>query len=504
MNSKRVAKNTAVLYFRMLFQMVVYLYTSRVVLEALGEKDYGIYDVVGGIVGVIVFLNNSLSVATQRFITYALGTGDASQVSRSFSASVLVHVLMAVFIVLVGETLGLWYVFHHVVCPVERFDAMLWAYHFSLASAVVLVLSVPYNALIIAHERMTAFACITIVDVCLKLAVVLGLAYVQECRLQIYVILLFVEACVIRIIYALYCKYGFKQVKFSVHGVGRPMFSSMLKFAGWSTFGNFALACNVQGLNLLLNTVGGPVLNAARAVAFQAQTAVVSFIASFQTAINPQITKSYASGRVDQMNDLILRSCKFSFFLMLFMVIPLMLETDYVFSLWLKQVPEYAVSFARMMFCVAMVDSISNGLMVGATATGDIKRYHITIGFTLLLSLPLAWLFMRWGFSPVMVFVAQFVVYIAAQVVRCFLCRRLFGFNIRAYMSRVLRPVVFVTLFSVFIPFALCWMMEQGLLRLILVTLTGGISVLTAIFVVGLQDDEKQFVKSYIQSKIRR
>ncbi len=504
MNSKRVAKNTAVLYFRMIFQMVVYLYTSRVVLEVLGEQDYGIYDVVGGIVGVIVFLNNSLTVATQRFITYALGTGDSSRVSQSFSASILVHVLMALLIVLVGETLGLWYVYHHVVCPADSFEAMLWAYHFSLASAVVMVLSVPYNALVIAHERMTAFACISIADVSLKLAVVLGLAYVQEHRLQIYAILLLLEACVIRIVYVLYCRYSFKLVKFRIREVSRPLFSSMVKFAGWSTLGNFALVCNIQGLNLLLNAVGGPALNAARGVAFQAQSAVVSFISSFQTAINPQITKSYAAGQVEQMNDLILRSCKFSFFLMLFMAIPLMLEMDYVFSLWLKQVPEYAVSFARVMLCVAMVDCISNGMMVGAAATGDIKRYHITIGLTLLLSLPLAWYLMRMGLSPVMVFVAQFFVYVVAQVIRCFLCRALYGFNIKSYMCKVIWPVVCVTLLSVLVPFALRWVLAEGFLRLVVTTFAATGSVLTAVFYVGLQADEKNFVKSYIQSKIRR
>ena len=363
-NNRRVAKNTLVLYFRMLFQMAVYLYTSRVVIRELGLVDYGIYDVVGATIGILVFLNNSMLNCTQRFITFAIGKGDSGYLKNVYSVSLVIHFLLALLILLLGETVGLWYVENRMVIPADRFDAALWVYHCSLISAVFVVISVPYNAAIVAYEKMSAFAGITILDTCLKLAVVLSLAFVGGDKLKAYALMLLGVAFFVRLIYSLYCRYNFKELSFVWVKAG-ALYKEMLGFAGWSTFGNFAYVCNIQGMNLLLNAFGGALLNAARGAAFQVQVAVTSFTASFQTAINPQITKSYAVNDLVAMNKLVLRSSRFSFFLLLFIALPLMLEMPTVLELWLVNVPPYTVMFTRLLLCVTLVDAVANPMMIG-------------------------------------------------------------------------------------------------------------------------------------------
>jgi len=488
----------------MLFQMVVYLYTSRVILQVLGVSDYGIYDVVGGVVGILVFLNNSMAVATQRYITFALGRKDNVFLNRVFSASIIAHFCLAFLVILVGETIGLFYITHYMVLPAERLPQAVSVFHCSLLTAVVMIISVPYNASIIAHEKMTAFAAITILDVTLKLLIVLALPYVNTDKLVTYAILLVLEALVVRTVYGLYCRYRFREMHFIWHGVGRSLFGEILKFAGWSMFGNLALVCNVQGLNLVLNAVGGPIVNAGRGVAFQAQTAITAFIASFQTAINPQITKSYAKGDVAEMNTLILRGSKFSFYLMLFIAIPFILQTDMLLSLWLHRVPDYAVDFTRLLLCVSMIDCISNSMMVGVAATGRIKRYQITIGLVLLCSLPLAILFVNLGFPVQSVFVAQIIIYIIAEIIRCFLCQNLYDFRIKAFLKRVLLPIFIVSVISFIPPFVCYCLMDEGILKLLVLTFVSVSSVIATVYALGLEQSEREFVHKKILSWIHK
>ena len=309
-------KNTVILYLRMIFQMAVYLYTSRVVIDALGFVDYGIYDVVGSVVMAMMFLNNSMLNCTQRFITYSLA--DGKNVSAYFSQSLMIHALLGLLIVVVGGILGTVYIQQFMNLPAGRIADAMFVFYIALASSFVTMVSVPYNALIIAHEHMGAFAAITIVDVVLKLSVAMLLFLFDDNRLRMYALLLFVSAIVVRGIYGVYCRIAYKNIRFVMH-VERDIFKKMLGFLGWNTIGNAAIMCNTQGLNLLLNAVGGPVVNAARGIAFQVQTATVSFINSFQTAINPQITKNYAVGNLTKMNSLVLTSSRVSFLLMLFL-----------------------------------------------------------------------------------------------------------------------------------------------------------------------------------------
>ena len=442
-SNKRVAKNTVILYFRMLFQMAVYLYTSRILLQVMGVENYGLYDVVGGMVAVLLFLNNSMTTCTQRYITVALGGGNRDYLNKVYSAATIIHVLLAVVVAVAGGLAGSWYIAHYLVFPMEKLWDVYVVFGCSLLSGMFLIMSVPSNATIVAHEDMGAFAAITIVDVLLKLGAALSL-YLFPTRLLLpaYACLMCTEAAVVRLIYWLYVRHHYRTIRFTLVRDG-SLYREMLAFMGWSTFGNLSIVANTQGINLLLNAFGGPAANAARAVAFQVQTAVTQFIASFQTAINPQITKSYAGHDLTRCNRLILCSSRLSFMLMLFMAIPLLLETEFVLGLWLgENVPAHAVSFVRLLLCVSMVDCVANPMMVGAAATGKVRGYYLTIGTTLLMTLPIGyWAVSRWE-APECIFIALLCTTLLAQVFRLFICRRLFGFSIRAFLRHVAGRIV--------------------------------------------------------------
>lgn len=492
-DNKRVAKNTVILYFRMLFQMVVYLYTSRVVIRELGMEDYGIYDVVGAAIGIMMFLNNSMLNCTQRFITFAIGKGDSGYLKKVYSVSLTIHLILALLVIVFGETVGLWYVCNEMVIPASRFDAALVVYHCSLVAAVFMVVNVPYNSAIIAYEKMTAFAAITILDVCLKLLIILLIPFVAGDKLKNYALMMLAEAFLIRLIYSFYCKYKFKSLQY-VWVKSRSLYKEMLGFAGWSTFGNFALVCNTQGMNLLLNAFGGALLNAARGAAFQVQVAVTAFTASFQTAINPQITKSYAVNDLAAMNKLVLRSSRFSFFLLLLIALPLMLEMPVVLELWLVNVPPYTVIFTRLLLCVTLVDAVANPMMIGVAATGKIKKYHIVIGLTLISSLPLAYVILNVTGNPSMAFVAQLVMVLIAQVFRLFFCRNLFQFSIKSFFLEVAVPMFKVALFAIVPSYIahLCFANDfWGCVCVVIVSL---LSVIISVLVFGLSAGERRFV----------
>ena len=492
-DSKRVAKNTIVLYFRMLFQMVVFFYTSRVVMEELGFEDYGIYDVVGAAIGILVFLNNSMLNCTQRFITFAIGKNNVDYLNSVYSVSLIIHTLLALLIFIVGETVGLWYVNNFMVIPACRVDAAIMVYHCSLLSAVVMVMSVPYNSAIVAYEKMTAFASITILDVLLKLGIVLALPLFPGDKLKNYALLMLAEAVVIRLVYGLYCNFNFKNLSFVWVKAGK-LYKEMLSFAGWSTFGNFALACNVQGMNLLLNAFGGAVLNAARGAAFQVQMGVTAFTASFQTAINPQITKSCACGDLKSMNKLVLRSSRFSFFLLLIIALPLALEMPAVLNFWLSDVPPFAVAFTRLLLCVTLVDAVANSMMIGVSATGRIKYYHIVIGCTLLCALPLAWALLKVTGNPVMAFVAQLLVVLVAQVFRMFFCRNLFCFSLSAFAIEVLCPIAKVALLAIPVSYIAHCYLSGTLIGSVAVAVVAVLVVALAVLLLGLTKNERMFL----------
>ena len=501
MNDKRIMKNTMILYFRMIFQMAVYLYTSRVVIEALGLIDYGIYDVVGSVVLAMMFFNNSMLNCTQRYITCALAENGGTNVKKIFSHSIFIHFAFGVLIFILGELLGTWYIQHYMDLPVGRVGDALFVFHMALLSGFIMTVSVPYNALIIAHEHMGAFAAITIVDVLLKLSVALSLFMFDENRLRVYAFLLLVAALLVRTIYGIYCHRTYRTIRVEFE-FDRSTFRSMLGFVGWNTIGNMAIMCNTQGLNLLLNMVGGPIVNAARGIAFQVQTATVSFINSFQTAINPQITKNYASGDKIRMNSLILVSSRVSFLLMLFLAVPIMLLTENILTLWLTEYPPYTATFVRLLLCVSMVETIANPLMVGASATGRIKRYQLTVGTCMLCTIPVAYVALKFGAGPQTVFWSLLLTTLAAQLFRMLLCRGLFGFSVRDFLVQVLLPLLIVCA-TCFLPLILLrhyYMCCEGM-DTVLVCIALDMWVLLCVFLFGLSRTERDFLLKKIRLK---
>ncbi len=383
-DNKRIAKNTLLLYFRMLLTMTVSLYTSRVVLNTLGVEDFGVYNVVGGVVAMLGFLTGSLGAATSRFITYALGLGDFDRLKKTFANILAIHCLFALVIVVLAETIGLWFLSSYIQVPVGREDAAFWVYQLSVFTALLSVISVPYNASIIAHERMGAFAYISILDVTLKLLIVFLLQIVSFDKLIFYACLLASVQILDQIIYIGYCKRHFKET-LSLPKIDSKQFKEVLTFAGWTMNGNLAVMGYTQGLNILLNMFFGPVVNAARGIAVQVQSVVQSFCVNFQMALNPQLTKSYAQADFAHMHQLLNVSSKFSFFLLLFISFPACLEAQQVLQWWLGIVPDHTVAFLRLILFCGLLGALSNPIIVSVHATGKLKKFQLIEGTMLLL-----------------------------------------------------------------------------------------------------------------------
>ena len=395
-NNKRIAKNTVFLYLRTMLTMIVSLYTSRVILQILGVEDYGIYNVVGGFVTLMSFLSGAISSSTSRYITFALGKGDEKYLKDVFSTSLLAHLVIACIIVFIGETLGLWFVLNKLIIPEERMTAALVAYQIGLLSTVIYMWSIPYNACIIAHEKMSAFAYISIYEAVTKLLIVFLLVYIPIDKLISYSILLFAVQLSVRFIYSWYCRKNFVESKARFLW-NKNLFKEMLKFAGWNLWGSTSYALFTQGVNILLNMFFGPVVNAARGIAIQVQSAVSLFATNFQAAVNPQITKSYANSELDVMHVLICRSSKYSFFLLFCLSLPIIIENNFILVLWLKEVPNYTPIFLQLMLWVCIIDAMSNPLMTAAAATGRVKVYQSIIGTILLMIVPISYIALSWG-----------------------------------------------------------------------------------------------------------
>lgn len=496
-NNKRIAKNTLLLYVRMLFMMGVSLYTSRVVLNTLGVEDFGIYNVVGGVVSMFGFINSAMASGTQRYLTFELGRGDMWQLRKVFSTSVYIHGLISLVIIVLAETVGLWFLYNKMTIPPERMGAAMWVYQMSILASVVMVMSVPYNATIIAHEKMSAFAYISVLEVVLKLVVVYILMIGSADKLILYAILIFAVQLFIRMIYGRYCGKHFEESRIVKIWDGR-LFREMLGFAGWNLWGNCAAAAFTQGVNILLNMFFGPVVNAARGVAVQVQGAINQFAFNFQTALNPQITKSYAVRDLDYMHSLIYRSSKFTFFLLLFLSLPVMLETETILRIWLKTVPAYTVPFLRLMLCVTIIDAVANPLMISAAATGRVRLYQSAVGGILLMILPISYLVLKCGGDPTSVFIVHLCVCIVAFTVRLFIIRPMIGLRLWEYFMKVVSRCLSVAAVAFAVSFVFRILLPHTLPAFVMVCIVCLLSVGMAVYGIGLTKDERKFVLSKI------
>ena len=493
-NNKRIAKNTLLLYFRMLFMMAVSLFTSRVVLNTLGVEDYGINNVVGGVVAMFSVLSGSMSSSISRFITFELGKGDKNRLKTVFSTGINIQLGMSLIILLVAEAVGVWFLNYKMNIPEERMYAANWVFQCSILTFILGLLSVPYNAAIIAHEKMSAFAYISIIEVTLKLIIVYLLTISPYDRLITYSILFMLVGVLIRLIYGYYCKRHFEECTYHLV-YDKAILKSMTSFAGWNFLGNGAYMLNTQGVNILMNMYFGVAVNAARGVATQVDAALKQFVNNFTTAVNPQITKSYAQGDLSNMHKLVCRSAKFSAFLMMFFAVPIILETDTILSLWLKNPPAYASVFLKWIIISSFMDTVlANSLVTSMFATGDIKKYQIIVTTVGCLVFPLSWLAFQLGFEPQVGYMLYFVIYSILLFVRLYLLRDMVKLPIMMYVREVLFKVTPVMAISFVIPSILLFVIDEGLLRLVAVVLLSMTVTTVTTYLIGLNEGEKKYI----------
>lgn len=496
-DNKRIAKNTILLYGRMLLLLVVSLYTSRVVLATLGVDDYGLYNVVGGVVAMFTVFNAAMGNASHRFISFALGKDNFQELKDVVSATCQIHWIIAGIILVLAETVGLWFLHHKMVIPADRIVAVEWVYQFSIIACIISVTNVPYNAMIISHEKMGAFAAISIIDAVLKLIIVYLIQISPIDRLVFYAALILCVGFLDRVLYQWYCRQNFEEAK-HIRFRKVPQLREMSSFAGWSLIGNLAYIGYTQGLNILLNMFFGPAVNAARGVAVQVQSAVIGFVGNFQTAVNPQIVKTYAQGEYGRLHSLIYSGSKLSYYLLYCMVLPICLEAKTILGLWLKDVPDYAVIFTILTLLILLVEPLTGPIDRANMATGNIKKYQIVEGGVLLMIVPISYILLKNGGQPYVVFIVQMIVMYLVQFLRLFLVCYKIKMSKREYINKVVFPIILVTVTSSLLPVCIFMILPDSIFSFIIVVFVSIICVLLTSFFLGLTNNEKVFVKGKI------
>jgi O-antigen/teichoic acid export membrane protein len=500
-NTARIAKNTLMLYFRQILIILVSLYTVRVVLETLGAEDYGIYNVVAGVVAMFGFLSNSMASASQRYFSFEIGRGDFEQLKNVFSLSLTIYVMIAALILALAETAGLWFIINKLVIPVERKDTVIWVYQFAIISFLFTMFTTPYMASIIAHENMSIYAYASIVEVILRLLVVYILQMISADKLKLYGFLMLAITFINTGIYRSICTKKYKECRFRLYW-NYSLFKELTGYVGWNFIGTISGIVRDQGINILLNIYFGPIVNAARAVAMQVNAAVLSFANNFTTAVRPQIVKSYASGNQSQMLTLVFYSTKATSFLLLFFILPLQLELSFIFSVWLKQIPEYVLPFTRIMLVDAVIDSISYPLMGAAQATGKIALYQTVIGGIRILNLPIALFILMIGFSAISVQIVGVGLSTAAFFARIIILSRQLQFSMYQYLKNAVTPIVLTAIAGSSIPVIFVLLNPMGMKRVFITLLISTVSLGLSVIFIGFSRHERLIlidrIKKYI------
>ena len=502
-NNKRIAKNTLVLYVRMFIMMAISLYTSRVVLKTLGVEDFGIYNVVGGIVSMMGLINGAMSVSTTRYLTFELGKGDLVRLKQTFRMCVNIYGLLALILLILSETIGLWFLNTQLVIPDDRMVAANWVFQFSILSTIFSLLTNPYNAVIISREKMSVYAYISLADAVLKLAIVYLLLFIPFDKLIVYGFLLMLLIILNTSIYFIYCNRKYQESRYSFYWE-TPLFKQLLSYTGWNLFGSASSLVKGQGLNILLNMFFNPSVNAARGIAYQVNTTVSQFFTNFYTAVRPQITKYYAQGDLDNMFKLVFRSSKMAFFLILLISLPIIIEAPFVIQLWLGQLPEYVVPFMRLILVITAVDAMANPLMTTAHATGKIALYQSVVGTMTILNIPVSYLFLHLGCGPIIVFEISLIIAIVNIFLRLWIVKRLVNFPVLEYLKNVFFNCLFVTVLSAIIPLAVYQFVADDILSAFVVCLLAVLSTITTVYYVGLNKNERLFVSEFVTKKLRR
>ena len=501
-NTRRIAKNTLMLYVRMLALMVIGLYTSRIVLNALGENDFGIYDVVGGVVSMFAVISGALNSAITRFITFEMGKGDGERIGKVYSAAVVIQLAISLIIVALAEPLGLWFIEKRMTIDPARIPAAVWVLHFSLASFVINLMSVPQMAAITAHERMSAYAYIGLLDGFLRLGVAVLISRASSDKLVLYAALMMVSVLVVRAAYGIYCRRNFPECRF------RPVMDiklakEMFSFAGWNFIGVTSSVLRDQGGKILVNLFAGTAVNAARGVAMQLNGAVQGFVTNFMTAVNPQITKSYASGDHGYMYYLISKSSRMSYYLIFVLALPVLFNTEYIMDLWLKDVPAHSALFAQLFLIYALSESLSNPMVTAQLATGRIRNYQLTVGGLQLLNLPVSYLFLKMGAIPEVTVMVAIAVSQICFFTRLYMLKGMIDMPVRDFLKKVYLNVVLVSAAALVLPVAAGYVLPDGFPGFAAsVAVCLGSALLSVLFI-GFSRGERRELMSMIKKTIR-
>ena len=497
--NKRIAKNTFFLYIRLIFVLIISLYTSRVVLKTLGVEDYGIYNVVAGFVSMFAFLNSSLTSSAQRFYNFEKGKNGQEGLLKVFITTFYIQLFLAAFVLLITETVGLWYVTTIMVYPPDRATAVLVVYQASVIALLLVVLQIPFSAAIIAHERINYYAIVGVLDVMLKLIVALIVPYFGNDNLKIYGVLIGCIAIIDYLLYNLYCRKYFPYLKFR-NVFYKETFIEMIKFSGWTAFNTLSQVFRHQGINLLINFFFGPIVNAAHSIAYRVKGALLGFVMNITTAAQPQVVESYAMGNFARTQQLMFTVSKFIFLSLYMVALPIMVETDYVLHLWLGEVvPEYTVIFTVLVLASTMFDILNTPITMVVNATGKISLYNFWISSLGLTVLPIAYFCLKNSFNPVSIYVISLLSSIVIQFVCMVIMQKITHFKIMNYIKNVLLPIMTVVMTTFLFPLLIEKNMDYGFFRFVLVIASSFIVVSLSGIIIGLNRGERDFVFAFIK-----
>ena len=500
-NTKRIAKNTLMLYIRMLFSMAVSLFTTRVILDTLGASDYGISNLVGGVVGMMGIVTSLLSQGTTRFITIALGRNKRDELHNTFSASVTIHIILAAIIIVLGELIGPSMV-SRLNIEAGRIEAAQFVFQFSLMTSILGILQTPFHAAIVAHEKMNVYAYISIWDVLAKLGAVYLLTSIDVDKLKLYSALYFMVGFITAMMYLLYCRKCFEECRTFILKSDKKLYKDIFNYTGWNAIGSLAFTMNGQGITILLSAFGTAV-NAARGIAGSVSGIVYKFVDSFQAAAKPQIVKLCATQDYDSMNSMILKVSKFSSYLVGFIGIPLFLEMEYVLQLWLKTVPDYTVAFARLTLLQGLIQAVDFPIGTGIHAVGKMKLPNITSAFIYMAILPISYIAIKLGASPTIAYILVVCVYPLAMFMDLYIIRKYTGFPSVMFITEILLRSVMLILFTALTTFLVsCVNLEPSFVRLLVTAVASSLIFMPLVYFFGLRTNEREFLKNILIEKL--
>lgn len=494
-SNKRIAKNTLFLYIRLVFVLLVSLYTVRVVLNALGIVDYGIYNVVGGFASMFGFFCTTMSSATQRFYNYEIGKNGYVAVTNVFNSAFRIQILFSIIVFVLGEIIGVWYINYQMVIPEERLVVANWIYQFALLSLIFTIIQVPFSAAIMAYERMNFYAIVGIIDAILKLLIAIIIFQIYIDRLWLYGFLLFMVSITNFVLYVYYCKMNFGPIKLvKRHDV--KLRNEMLSFSGWNVLGTFSYMMRNQGLNVLINAFFGVVINAASGIAGQVSGALQTFTSNIVIAFKPQLTQAYAKGEYARTQQLFFVMSKISYTLMLVLAVPLILEMNYVLHLWLgKEVPEYTISFSILTVISILIGVFHTPIVQVLHATGKIKKFQIFTAVIILWILPLSWLFIKIGMSPNSIYWVTIAVFLINQIVGLWLLHKCFSYRYIDYIKEVILPCIYFTILLIIVPYYSLSLFPESFLRLSIICMEALIiGICLAFFIILNSEERKQCI----------